>query len=143
MNCKTCATETKQIAAKTTFRGASSATKCHRLECGHAWHVSTPATGEAAGDNPPTPCSCGEIVTVNALLVAGRQLALAKDTLTDEDFRAWAKQVLEALDGIPAESGAPSLVRSATTATKSAVSSTSKKVADLNALLVRAVNAVS
>jgi hypothetical protein len=143
MNCKTCTTETKQIATKT-LRGASGVIKCHRLECGHAWHVITPSVGAAGSDGtPPTPCSCGEIVVVNALLAAGRQLALAKEALTDEDFRAWSKQVLEALDGIPAESGAPSLVRSATTATKSAVSSTVKKVGDLNALLVRAVNAVS
>lgn len=143
MNCKTCAAETKQIAAKTTVRGANGVTKCHRLECGHAWHVTTRSEGEPADGNTPTACSCGEIVTVNALLAAGRQLALAKETLTDEDFRAWSKQVLEALDGIPAESGAPSLVRSATTAAKSAMSSTAKKVNDLNALLVRAVTAVS
>lgn len=144
MNCKTCAAETKQIAAKTTIRGARGVTKCHRLECGHAWHVATRSEGEPAPDgDAPTACSCGEIVTVNALLAAGRQLALAKEALTDEDFRAWSKEVLEALDGIPAESGAPSLVRSATTAAKSAMSSTTKKVNDLNALLVRAVTAVS
>jgi hypothetical protein len=145
MNCKACGTQTKEIATKTTGRGPNGATKCHRLDCGHAWHVMTPANGGADAHDgvAPTPCGCGEIVIVNGLLAAGRRLTLAKDDLGDEAFREWSKQVLEALDGIPAESGAPSLVRSAATAAKSAMSSTTKKVADLNALLVRAITAVS
>jgi hypothetical protein len=145
MNCKTCGAQTKEIATKTTGRGANGVTKCHRLECGHAWHVTTPTAGEltAHDDLTPTPCGCGEIVTVNELLVAGRRLTLVKEGLSDEAFREWSKQVLDALDGIPAESGAPSLVRSAATAVKSSMSSTAKKVADLHALLVRAIAAVS
>lgn len=143
MNCKTCGTEAKEIATKITGRAAKGATKCHRLECGHAWHVTTLAAGEPGAQENPTPCGCGEIVTVNALLVTGRRLALAKEDLTDDAFREWSKQVLEALDGIPAESGAPTLVRSATTAAKSPTSNISKKVADLNKLLVRAITAVS
>ncbi len=143
MNCKTCGTETKEIATKTIGRGSSGATKCHRLGCGHAWHRITPTAGEPGADDAivATPCSCGEIVTVNALLVAGRRLS--PETLSDEAFREWSKQVLEALDGIPAESGAPSLVRSATTAAKSPTSNMSKKVDELNKLLVRAITAVS
>ena len=141
MNCKTCGVEAKEIATKTTSRAPSSAIRCHRLECGHAWHVTTPIPAHDAV--APTPCGCGEMVTVNELLIAGRRLALASDGLSDETFRAWSKLVLESLDGIPAESGAPSLVRSATTAAKSSMSSMPKKVADLNALLVRAIAAVS
>ena len=145
MNCKTCGAETKEIGAKMIGRAANGVTKCHRLECGHAWHLTTPPTGEPMAHDgiTPTPCSCGEMVTVNDLLIAGRRLALAKESLSDETFREWSKQVLEALDGIPAESGAPSLVRSATTVAKSSMSSTPKKVTDLNALLVRAIAAVS
>lgn len=145
MHCKTCGIETNAIATKTTGRAASGATKCHRLECGHAWHVTTPTAGGPGADEngAPAPCGCGEIVTVNALLATGRRLGLANADLSDDAFRAWSTQVLEALDGIPAESGAPSLVRSATNAAKSANSSTPKKVADLNKLLVRAITAVS
>ena len=145
MDCRSCGAPTKEIATKTTSRGANGVVKCHRMECGHAWHVTTPATGEltAHDDLTPTPCGCGEIVTVNDLLRAGRRFALLKEGFSDEAFREWSKQVLDALDGIPAESGAPSLVRSATTAAKSSMSSPAKKVADLNALLVRAIAAVS
>ncbi len=149
MNCKTCGVESKEIATKTTGRGPAGATKCHRLECGHAWHVLTPPAGGPGAENAPqaTSCGCGEIVTVNALLAAGRRLTPVEgDTngdASDEGFRAWAKLVLEALDGIPAESGAPSLARSAATAAKSQTSSTTKKIAELNKLLVRAITAVS
>ncbi len=145
MNCKTCGAQTKEIAMKMTGRGANGVTKCHRLECGHAWHVMTPTPGAlTADDGPtPTPCNCGEIVTVNNLLIAGRRFTQVKEGLSDEAFPEWSKQVLDALDGIPAESGAPSLMRRATTAAKSSMSSTAKKVADLNALLVRAIAAVS
>jgi hypothetical protein len=145
MNCKPCGAETKEIATKTTSRGPNGFTKCHRLECGHAWHVTTPPAGEAAGRNgiEPTPCGCGEIVTANELIVAGRRLTLANGDFNDEAFQTWSKQVLEALDGIPAESGALSLVRRATTIAKSPTSSTAKKVADLSATLVQAIAAVS
>ena len=145
MNCITCGAATKEIATKTTGRGANGVTKCHRRDCGHAWHVTTPATGEltAHDGGTPMPCGCGEIVTANALLVSGRRLAAAGEDLAEEAFREWSKLVLDALDGIPAESGAPSLVRRATTAAKSSTSSALKKVGDLNALLVRAIAAVS
>jgi hypothetical protein len=143
MNCKTCGRETNEIATKTIGRG-NAVTKCHRLECGHAWHVITSASADqGTHDGVPRPCACGEIDVVNGLLVAGRQLALAIDDLTDETFSGWSKQILDALDGIPAESGAPSLLRSATTATKSSTSSLSKKVSDLNKLLSKAITAVS
>jgi hypothetical protein len=144
MNCKTCDAPTNAIATKTIGRRSDGITKCHRLTCGHAWHVTTPTAGEpgAQDASAATPCGCGEIVTVNELLAAGRRLTLAND-LSDDAFREWSKLVLNALDGIPAESGAPSLVRSGTTAAKSPLSSTTKKVADLNALLVRAIAAVS
>ncbi len=143
MLCTTCGVDTKQIATKTTSRGAGGATRCHRLACGHAWHLTTSSAGEPAQEGAATACGCREIVVVNDLLVTGNRLAIEKDDLREEDLRAWSAQVLEALDGIPAESGSQSLSRIATTATKSAVSSTSKKVRDLNALLVRAVTAVS
>lgn len=144
MNCKTCEAPAKEIATKTIGRAPSGATKCHRLECGHAWHMVTPPTSEpGANDVVPTSCGCGEIVTVNGLLAAGRRLALIAEGPSDEDFRAWSKDVLEALDGIPAESGAPSLARSAATAAKSPNSKLPKKVTDLNNLLVRAIKAVS
>jgi hypothetical protein len=143
MNCKTCAAETKTIASKISRRGQSGMTKCIRLECGHAWHVETPLGAPSADESEAaTPCSCGEIATVNALLVAGRRLG-ADPELNDESFRAWSVQVLEALDGVPAESGAPSLVRTATTVAKSPTSSTAKKVTELNKLLVRAITAVT
>lgn len=146
MDCKTCGVPTKEIATKTTGRAAGGPTKCHRLECGHAWHVMTPTAGApgAQAEIVPTPCSCGEIVVVNELLVAGRRLGtLGMEDLSEEAFREWSQQVLAALDGIPAESGAPSLVRSAATAAKSAMTSTPKKISNLNALLVRAITAVS
>ena len=144
MNCKTCGTQAKEIATKTTGRGENGATRCHRLECGHAWHVTTPPAGSGSQDGiAPTPCGCGEIVTVNGLLAAGRRLTLVTEGPSDEAFREWSAQVLAALDGIPAESGAPSLIRSATTAAKSPTSSVPTKIADLNKLLVRAITAVS
>jgi hypothetical protein len=74
--------------------------------------------------------------------VAGRRLALVPD-LGEEEFREWSKLVLESVDGIPAESGAHSLARSAATAAKSPMSSTPKKVTNLIAILVRAIAAVS
>ncbi len=145
MNCKTCGTQAKEIATKTIGRGPNGVDRCHRLECGHAWHVTTRPPGEpdARDAAPPTACGCGEIATVNEILVTGRRLALSGDDVGDAAFQTWSKQVFEALDGIPAESGAPSLARSAATAAKSATSSTTKRVADLNALLVRAIAAVS
>ena len=80
---------------------------------------------------------------MNALLAEGRcHEALGKD-LTEDAFGRWLEQVLQALDGIPAESGAPSLVRSAATAAKSQTSALSKKVIELNKLLGRAIKAVS
>jgi hypothetical protein len=92
----------------------------------------------------PVPCSCGEIATVNTLLAEGRRHEALGANLTEEAFRRWLEQVLQALDGIPAESGgAPSLVRSAATAAKSQTSSLSKKMTDLNKLLCRAIKAVS
>jgi hypothetical protein len=144
MNCKSCATASKTIAGKIIRRGPSGITKCTRLECGHAWHVETPLGASNADDDAAaTPCGCGEIATVNALLVAGRRLSADTSAHGEESFRAWSAQVLEALDGVPAESGAPSLVRTATTATKSQTSSTAKKIADLNELLVRSITAVT
>ncbi len=146
MNCKTCGTPAKEIVAKTIGRGPNGVNRCHRLECGHAWHVATAPPGTAGADDAtvtPTACGCGEIATVNGLLVAGRRLALGAEGIDDAAFREWSKEVLDALDGIPAESGAPSLARTATTAAKSPTSSTPKKVASLNALLVRAIAAVS
>jgi hypothetical protein len=145
MHCKRCEAPTKEIATKTTGRAATGVTKCHRLECGHAWHVTIPTAGnaETLDGNGPTPCGCGEIVTVNELLAAGRRLTLGDEGPSEDAFREWSKQVLDALDGIPAESGAPSLARSAATAAKSSMSSTPKKITALTALLVRAITAVS
>lgn len=144
MNCKTCATAAKTVASKISRRGQSGLTKCTRLECGHAWHVETPlGVSRLDEDETATPCDCGEIAVVNALLVEGRRLAADTSALGDEPFRAWSTRVLEALDGVPAESGAPSLVRTATTAVKSQTSNTAKKIADLNKLLVRALTAVT
>ena len=144
MNCKTCEAQANEIATKTTDRGPNGMTKCHRLECGHAWHVAT-AQGDSPGghDGIATPCGCGEVATVNGLLIAGGRLSMVTEDLADEAFQDWSKQVLAALDGIPAEGGAPSLVRSATTVAKSSTSSRPKKIADLNKLLVRAIKAVS
>ncbi len=144
MNCKTCGTASKTIATKIIRRSQSGITKCNRLECGHAWHVETPLGAPSAdADDAATPCGCGEIATVNALLVTGRRLGADTSGFVDESFRAWSAQVLEALDGVPAESGAPSLVRTATTAVKSQTSSTAKKIAELNKLLVRAITLVT
>lgn len=144
MNCKTCATASKTIATKISRRSQSGITKCNRLECGHAWHVETPlGVSNADEEETATACGCGEIAIVNALLVAGRRLGADTSAFGDEAFRAWSIQVLEALDGVPAESGAPSLVRTATTAAKSPTSTTAKKIAELNKLLVRAVTAVT
>jgi hypothetical protein len=145
VNCKTCGTDKVEIAAKTTGRAAAGITKCRRLECGHAWHVVMPAID---GRPPvevaePAPCNCGEIVAVNALLAEGRRHEALGNQLTEDAFARWRDEVLQALDGIPAESGAPSLVRSAATAAKSPTSSLSKKVIELNKLLSRAIKAVS
>lgn len=143
MNCKTCATASKTIASKIIRRGPSGMTKCTRLECGHAWHVETPLGASTVDDDAAAaPCGCGEIATVNALLAAGRRLS-AEPSVSEEAFRAWSAQVLDALDGVPAESGAPSLVRTATTAAKSQTSTTAKKIAELTKLLVRAITAVT
>ena len=65
------------------------------------------------------------------------------ESLDEDTFRHWLARVLGALDGIPAESGAPSLARSAATAAKSATSNMSKKMSNLNKLLERAIKAVS
>lgn len=146
MNCKTCGTaNTLEIAAKTTGRHATGITKCHRLECGHAWHVIMPPTDARASleVTEATSCTCGEIATVNALLVEGRRLEAAGETLSEDIFKQWLERVLEALDGIPAESGAPSLVRSAATAAKSPNTNLAKKMTNLNKLLGRAIKAVS
>ena len=150
MNCKICgAGDRGEITAKTTGRDATGITRCHRLECGHAWHVAIPANptrtpgADVLDAAEPAPCTCGEITTVNALLAEGRRHEALAESLDEDTFRRWLAQVLEALDGIPAESGAPSLVRSAATAAKSATSSTSKKMSNLNKLLERAIKAVS
>ena len=132
------------IASKISRRDQAGIMKCVRLECGHAWHVETPlGAASVDADAVATPCGCGEIATVNALLLTGRRLSQGADTLGDDVFQAWATQVLEALDGVPAESGAPSLVRTATTAAKSPTSSMAKKVDALNKLLVRVITAVT
>ena len=144
MNCKTCGGDKVEIAAKTIVRSAAGSTRCHRLECGHAWHVasSTTDTRSTVEVGEPTQCTCREIATVNALLAEGRRHEALGENLTEDVFRQWLEQVLQALDGIPAESGAQSLVRSAATAAKSQ-SSLSKKMTDLNKLLGRAIKAVS
>ena len=127
MNCTTCEAPERDRHEDDRSR-PSGVTKCHRLECGHAWHMTTPAGGDPGPSIVPTSCGCGEIVTVNGLLVAGRRLAGGAQDVSDEAFREWSKQVLEALDGIPAESGAPSLARSAATAAKSSMSTMPKKI---------------
>ena len=146
MKCKTCGAGDKvEIAAKTTGRDAAGITRCYRLECGHAWHVAiaTIDTGSALEVAEPARCTCGEIATVNGLLVEGRlHAALGKD-LTEDAYRRWLEQVLQALDGIPAEIGAPSLIHSATLAAKSQTTGMSEKTSDLNKLLGRAIKAVS
>ena len=148
MKCKTCGVGDRvEIAVKTTGRDAGGAgiTRCYRLECGHAWHVAVPTvdTRSALEAAEPVQCTCGEIATVNALLVENRHhVALGKD-LPEETFRQWVEQVLQALDGIPAEIGAPSLAHSATLAAKSQTTGMSEKMSKLNKLLVRAIKAVS
>ncbi len=146
MECKTCGVGDKvEIAAKITGRDAAEITRCSRLECGHAWHVAIPTidTGLPLEVAEPARCTCGEIATVNGLLVEGRlHAALGKD-LTEDVYRRWLEQVLQALDGIPAEIGAPSLIRSATLAAKSQTTGMSEKTSDLNKLLGRAIKAVS
>lgn len=144
MHCKTCEAASKTIASKISRRAQSGITKCNRLECGHAWHVETPlGTASVDADAMATSCGCGEITTVNALLVEGRRLSADTSAFGETSFRAWSIRVLEALDGVPAESGEPSLVRTATNAAKSQTSSTAKKIVDLNKLLVRAITAVT
>ena len=151
MQCKTCGAGDKvEIAARTTGRrDGAGITRCHRLECGHAWHVVSPtADARASGADrleaaEPMPCTCGEIATVNRLIAEGRHHAALGKDLTEDVFSRWLEQVLEALDGIPAESSAPSLVRSAETAAKSQTSGMNKKMSNLNELLGRAIKAVS
>jgi hypothetical protein len=118
--------------------------KCHRLECGHAWHAAL--TNDARSPlavADPAHCTCGEIAPVNTLMVEGRRHEALGENLTQEAFEGWLAQVLQALDGIPAELGAPPLVRSATTAAKSQTNGLSKKTANLNKLLAKAIQAVS
>ena len=106
--------------------------------------VTIPTTdGRSLEVAEPAHCTCREIATVKTLLVAGRGHEVSGDHLTEDAFGRWLEEVLQALDGIPAESGAPSLVRSATTAAKSQTSGLSKKITDLNKLLGRAIKAVS
>jgi hypothetical protein len=145
VNCKTCGTGDKAEIAAKTIRNAAGLTRCHRLECGHAWHVATSTTDARSPleGAEPTRCACGEIATVNTVLAEGRHHEALGDNLTDDAFKRWLEQVLEALDGIPAESGAPTLVRSAATAAKSQTRDLRKKVTDLNKLLGRAIKAVS
>ena len=146
MKCKICGAGDKvEIAAKTTGRDATGITRCHRLECGHAWHVAIPAIDMRSPLEiaEPAHCTCGEIATVNGLLVEGRQYAALGNALAEDAYNRWLEQVLQALDGIPAESGAPSLVRSATLAAKSRTSGMSEKMSSLNKLLGRAIKAVS
>ena len=150
MNCRTCGAGDKvELAAKTTGRDSAGITRCHRLECGHAWHVATPTTdGRSPGADglevaEPEHCTCSEIATVNILLAEGRRHEALGEDLAEDAFGRWLEQVLQALDGIPAEIGAPSLVRSAATAAKSQTSGLSKKMTNLNKLLGRAIKAVS
>ncbi len=146
MKCKTCGVGDRvEIAAKTIGRDAAGITRCHRLECGHAWHVAIPTidTRSPLEVAEPAHCNCGEIATVNGLLVEGRHHAALGKDLTEETFRRWLEQVLQALDGIPAEIGAPSLVHSATLAAKSHTTGMSEKTSSLNKLLGRAIKAVS
>lgn len=145
MDCSTCGAPSKEIATKTIGRSSDAIAKCRRLECGHAWHETHWTDGNRSGgsDAGPTACGCREIVTLRELLIAGRQLGTLKDDVSSEAFRDWSLQVLAALDGIPAEAGAPSLLRRATTAAKPSEGGLAKKVTDLNALLVRAIVAVT
>ena len=150
MNCKTCGAGDKvEIAARTTGRDADGITRCHRLECGHAWHVAIPTIdgGSPGADGlevaEPEHCTCSEIATVNILLAEGRRHEALGEDLPADTFGRWLEQVLQALDGIPAEIGAPSLARSAATAAKSQTSGLTKKMTNLNKLLGRAIKAVS
>jgi hypothetical protein len=146
VNCNTCGAGGKgEIAVKIIGRDAAGITRCHRLECGHAWHLASATTDTRSPVEiaDPVYCTCREIATVNNLLAEGRQHAAFGNDLPEDVFRHWLEQVLQALDGIPAESGAPSLVRSAATTAKSQTSGLSKKLADLNKLLERAIKAVS
>jgi len=147
VTCSMCGPGEKvELAAKIIDRGAVGITRCHRLACGHAWHVTIPPGDPrpaSALDAGPASCTCSEIATVNRLLVEGRQHEQLGEGLSPETFALWLRRVLEALDGIPAESGAPSLARSAATAGKSPTSSLSKKTTNLNTLLGRAIKAVS
>ena len=142
MQCKTCgAADKAEIAVRTTLRAAGSSTRCHRLECGHAWHVGHAASRVEVTE--PTHCTCGEVTTVNGLLVEGHRHAALRNELTEDAFRQWLNEVLQVLDGIPAESGASSLLHSATLAAKSKTSSMSEKTNKLNKLLARAIQALS
>jgi hypothetical protein len=134
-----------EIAVKTTGRDAAGLTRCHRLECGHAWHVAVPTidTRSALEIAEPAHCTCGEIATVNALLVEGRHHAALGKDLSEDTYKQWLGRVLEALDGIPAEIGAPTLVHSATLAAKSQTTGMTEKMSSLNKLLGRAIKAVS
>jgi len=150
VNCKTCGAGDKvELAAKTTGRDEAGITRCHRLECGHAWHVAIPTTdGGSPGAHglevaEPAHCTCSEIATVNILLAEGRRHEALGEDLPADTFGRWLEQVLQALDGIPAEIGAPSLARSAATAAKSQTSGLTKKMTNLNKLLGRAIKAVS
>ena len=113
MHCKTCgAVEKAELAVRTIRRAAASLTKCHRLECGHAWHVGISVTNAESPVEASdlTQCTCGEVMTVNSLLVEGHRHAALRNVLTEDTVRRWLDQVLQVLEGIPAESGAPSLV---------------------------------
>jgi len=146
VQCKLCGADQKELAAKTIGRNTAGISRCNRLACGHAWHVAVTSSNEPIADadaGAPTSCNCSEIATVNALLVEGRQYELSKDELSSETFTSWLPRVLEALDGIPAESGSPSLARSAATIGRSPNSGIAKKTVELNALLGRAIKAVS
>ena len=147
MECKTCGIgEQVEIAAKTIRGTATGVARCHRLECGHAWHRTVrpaDAPEQPQGADEPTRCTCGEIAIVNGLLIQGRQHASLGPDLSEEAFRQWLQQVLEALDGIPAESGARSLLHSATLAAKPHKNAIGEQVISLNKLLGRAIKAVS
>ncbi len=147
MECGTCGVGEKvEIAAKIIRRAATRLAKCHRLECGHAWHLEVGTSDgpqHPQGVDEPTRCTCGEIAIVNGLLVEGRQHAALGPDLTEDAFKRWLEQVLEALDGIPAEIGARSLLQSATLAVKPHKSAIGEQVISLNKLLGRAIKAVS
>jgi hypothetical protein len=144
VNCEICG-QKDVLATKIVGRSTEGQVRCHRFVCGHAWHVATVASDPRAAAVPAAPvrCTCSEIAATNALLVEGNRYERMGDALTQELFEPWWRQVLEVLDGIPSESGAPSLVRSATTAGKSPNTTLVKKVSNLNALLGKALKAVS